>query len=440
MSKKKYQTFGCVSLGCAKNRVDSERIMGFLREGGLTITSNPEEADVLLVNTCGFIQPAKEESIEAILDMAEYKKKKCKKLLVSGCLAQRYLDELKKQLPEVDRFIPIDEYNHLPEILQEELELNHLYPDPTRFLSTDSWMGYLKISDGCYNVCSYCAIPLIKGKYTSEPMEVLLKEAKDLAKAGVKELVLVAQDTTMYGVDLYGKKRLLDLLEELNQIDGFQWIRVLYLYPSQLDETMIQGLKKIDKFVPYFDLPMQYGNDRMLKLMNRATRISKFKDTVNRIREAFPNAVFRTTMIVGFPEETEEDFRDLLEFVQEMKFDRLGAFAYSREEGTKAYTMDHQVHWKTKQRRLKELLKLQESISQEANQRFVGKTLDVIIESLDPSTGMYVGRSYASAPDDIDGVVLISTSKTHPLGDMVEVHIQSADVYDLFGTEVGEED
>ena len=426
---------GMISLGCAKNRVDSERIMGLLKEGGFEITPDAKKADVLFVNTCGFIDSAKEESVNAILEMAEYKKNKRKKLIVTGCLAQRYLEDLKKKLPEVDRFIPIDDYPRMAEILEQEIGLGKTHPNPERYLSTEPWAGYLKIADGCYNICAYCAIPLIKGKYASEPFEKMVAEAKMLAKRGVKEITLIAQDTTMYGVDLYHKKRLGELVKEINAIEGIEWIRVLYLYPSQMDEKLLMELKECGKFVPYFDLPMQYGNDKILKAMNRATTVGKFRKIVEKIRGIFPDAVFRTTMIVGFPGETEEDFENLLAFVKEMKFDRLGAFAYSREEGTKAYDMKPQVHWKTKERRLKTLMECQEKISEECARKFVGRELDVILEGIDEATGMYYGRSYASAPDDIDGVVYVGSYKEHRFGETVRVKVSNADIYDLYGSE-----
>ena len=434
------QKAGMISLGCAKNRVDSERIMGLLKEGGFDITPDAEDADVLFINTCGFIDSAKAESINTILEMADYKERRCKKLIVTGCLAQRYREDLKAKLPEVDRFIPIDDYAKMPEILKEEIGLGDVHPNPERYLSTDPWAGYLKIADGCYNICAYCAIPLIKGKYASEPFEKMVEEAKMMAKRGVKEITLIAQDTTMYGVDLYHKKRLGELVKEIDKIEGIEWIRVLYLYPSQMDEELLKELKECRKFVPYFDLPMQYGNDKILKAMNRATTVEKFKKIVAKIREYFPDAIFRTTMIVGFPGETEEDFNELMSFVREMKFDRLGAFAYSREEGTKAYDMKPQVHWKTKERRLKALLEAQEPISEECAKKFIGKEIDVILEGIDEATGMYEGRSYASAPDDIDGSVYVGSYKEHKFGEIVKVRIHHADIYDLYGNITEEEE
>lgn len=431
------EKIGFVSLGCAKNQVDSERMMGRLKEAGYALTPDPEQADYIFVNTCGFIQSAKEESINAILEMAEYKKHRCRKLFVMGCLAQRYKEELEKEIPEIDRIIPIREYPDIPKILEEELRQHFPCGNPPRLLASDPWTAYLKIAEGCSNHCAYCAIPLMRGKLVSEKEEDLVTEAEQLVQNGVKELVLVAQDTTMYGTDLYQEKRLGDLVLKLDQIKGVEWIRVLYLYPSEIDEKLLGQLKEAKHFVHYFDIPLQHGSDEVLHAMKRKTNVQKTEEILGKIREMFPDAVIRTTMMVGFPGETKEQFQDLLDFVRRNEFDRLGAFAYSREEDTPAYSMEHQVSQKTKENRLRQLMELQQGISQKRGERFVGKTLDVLIEGTD-ELGLYTGRSYASAPDGVDGIVTFGSTRVHDLGDFAQVKIEGAEEYDLFGNEVEE--
>ncbi|MCF0111159.1 MAG: 30S ribosomal protein S12 methylthiotransferase RimO [Erysipelotrichaceae bacterium] len=426
---------GFVSLGCSKNLVDSENIMGYLRDQGHTITPDPAEAEVLFVNTCGFIQSAKEESLNTILEMAEYKSQNCKKLIVTGCLAQRYLTDLQKELPEVDRFITIDEYDHIAEILEEELNGVTKPCEHTRLLSTKPWFAYLRIADGCDNRCAYCAIPLIRHDYRSVPMEELLKEAEYLAKQGVKELNLIAQDTSRYGIDLYGKHRLLDLLTELNRIEGFHWIRVLYLYPDEISDELVVGMSELNKVVPYFDIPIQYGNDRMLKLMNRRGTIAEIKHTIGLIRSTFAHSVIRTTMIVGFPTETAKDFQDLLDFVEEMRFDRMGAFTYSLEEDTPSYDMRPRVSRKVMDRRMGQLMELQQKIAQQNSEALVDEVLEVLIESHDGLTEQYRGRSIYSAPDGIDGIVKFKPLKKHNPGEFVKVKIRKASMHDLIGVE-----
>ena len=424
---------GFISLGCSKNLVDSERVMGLLKHNGFEFTSHPQEADYLFVNTCGFINSAKEESINTILEMAEYKEDKCKKLFVLGCLSQRYRDDLIEQLPEVDRFITIDEYPNLEAILQEEMEFPFVGCAHPRMLTSDPWMAYIKIAEGCSNRCSYCAIPLIRHDYVSYDFESIIEEAKMLAAKGVKELNVIAQDTTRYGIEKYGERRLLELLQELNKIEGLHWIRVLYMYPDEIDDELVVGMNKLDKVLPYFDIPVQYGNDRMLQLMNRRGTVEEIKHTINLIRSTFKRSVLRTTMIVGFPKETEEDFNDLMDFIKEVKWDRLGAFTYSLEEDTASYDMEPKVDEEVAERRLAILMQEQERIAQENAEKLVGETLEVLVESMDGLTHMYRGRSMYSAPDGIDGLVMFKSKKPIKMGEFVNVKITKAQTHDLIG-------
>ncbi|MDD6467571.1 MAG: 30S ribosomal protein S12 methylthiotransferase RimO [Erysipelotrichaceae bacterium] len=427
---------GFISLGCSKNLVDSEKIMGLLKENGYEFTNLPQEADYLFINTCGFINSAKEESINTILEMAQYKQEKCKKLFVLGCLSQRYRDDLIQELPEVDRFITIDEYPDLPKILKEEMEHPFVSCQKERLLSSQPWMAYLKIAEGCSNRCAYCAIPLIRHDYQSYDFEDIINEAKYLASLGVKELNVIAQDTTRYGIEKYGKRRLLELLQELDKIEGIHWIRVLYMYPDEIDDELVLGMKELKHVLPYFDIPVQYGNDRMLQLMNRRGTIAEIKHTIDLIRKTFDRSVLRTTMIVGFPTETQKDFNDLLSFVKEVKWDRLGAFTYSLEEDTPSYTMKPRVAEKTMQRRLRILMETQETIAQTNAEQLIGETLEVLVESKDGLTNLYRGRSMYSAPDGIDGIVMFKSDKVHQLGDFVPVKIMKAKVHDLIGVAV----
>jgi len=429
---------GMISLGCCKNLVDSEKIMGLLVSAGCTMVQDPSEADALIVNTCGFIEPAKEEAINTILEMAEYKEGNCQKLIVTGCLAKRYKEALIEEMPEVDAFVGVDEYERLPEIFHEVLGLDFpvTYGKCERLLSTKPWMAYLRIADGCDNRCSYCAIPLIRGGYRSVPMETLIEEAKLLASKGVKELVLIAQDTTRYGLDLYGSRRLVDLLKELNKIEGFHWIRVLYTYPDELDEALIEGMLELKKVLPYFDIPIQHGDNRMLKAMNRRGTIESIQQTIDTIKKLYPMPVFRTTMIVGFPGETEEMFENLLEFVKQVRWDRLGAFTYSHEEDTLSYDMPDEPSEEVKQARYERLMALQQSISDEKANELVGQTLEVLVEKQDGLSGRYYGRSVHSAPDGIDGSIIFTSKQPIEFGTFVKVEITRAKDYDCYGTAV----
>ncbi len=423
---------GIVSLGCSKNLVDTQNALSFLKASGHTFVDDPSLAEAIIVNTCGFINDAKQESINTILQMAEFKNSGLKYLIVMGCLVQRYKEDLIKELPEVDRFIAIDEYKHLPEIFNEVLH-SQTKNDPETIIATYPHTAYLKIADGCSNRCAYCAIPLIRKDYKSIPMEDLLKQAKELEKLGVKELNIIAQDTTRYGIDLYGKLRLADLLEELNKLD-FTWIRILYMYPDEITDDLLDKMSKLDKVVPYFDIPVQHASDRLLKLMNRRGNKEHILSVIKKIREKFAEPILRTTIIVGFPTETEEDQKELLEFVKDVKWDRLGAFTYSLEEDTPSYDMEPKVDEQTAQNRLAELMKLQEEIAKENNQRFVGQILKVVVETQDSvRTDRYEGRAAQHAPDDIDGHVRFTSDRELNLGEFVDVQITSADSYDLMG-------
>lgn len=425
---------GFVSLGCAKNLVDSEKIMGMLKEGGHEFVSKPSDAEAIIINTCGFIQSAKEEAINTILEMAEYKKKNCKKLIVCGCLAQRYKEDLEKEMPEVDRFIAIREYPQLHEILKEELQIPlHVYGKSERLSSGKPWTAYLKIAEGCSNRCTYCAIPLIRGENVSVPMEDLVEEAKDLASKGVKELVVIAQDTTKYGIDLYHRYALLELLEKLNEINGLHWIRILYMYPDEISDELIEGMKKLDKVLPYFDIPMQHSDARMLKLMNRRGDEHTVRQLIKKIRDTFEDATLRTTYIVGFPTESKQDFDKLCDFVKEIRWNKMGAFTYSIEEDTPAYDMEQTVSEEEKKERLDVLMSLQSEISYMNNRQLAGKTIEVLVEGKDGLSDKYVGRGRMHAPDDVDGIVVFTSMKYLELGSFVHVKVNDADEYDLYG-------
>lgn len=425
---------GFVSLGCSKNQVDSERVMGLLKANGHTLTSTLNDAQAIFVNTCGFINPAKEESINTILDMAEYKQKNLKKLIVIGCLSQRYKEDLVKELPEVDRFIGVSEYGKLDEILSEVLETKIIgtYGKMERLISKKAHTAYLKISEGCSNRCTYCAIPLIRGNMISYPQEELLVEAQKLVLQGVKELVLIAQDTTRYHEDK-GQNQLGALLKELNALPDLKWIRILYMYPNAVSKELLMAMKACDKVIPYFDIPIQHADDALLKAMNRKGTIQDIRQVITDIRSVFPDAILRTTVIVGFPGETHAQFQSLLDFIQEVRFDRLGAFAYSLEEDTPAYSMPESLSETEKQERLLQVMDLQSAISKEKTQAMIGKILDVLIDSKEQASSVYHGRSIHFAPDQVDGEVLFVSEDPQKIGSLVKVKITRSDEYDLFG-------
>lgn len=426
---------GFISLGCSKNLVDSEKMMGMLKSGHHELVKDAQEAEAIIINTCGFINSAKEEAINTIFKMAEYKKQNCKKLIVVGCLAQRYKETLEAEIPEIDAVISIREYPHLHEILHSLLDGKELvsYGKSERMVSSKPWTAYLKIAEGCSNRCTYCAIPLIRGDNVTFPMEQLVQEAKELAQRGVKELVLIAQDTTKYGVDLYGKRSLLELLQKLHEIDGFHWIRILYMYPDEIDEDLIEGMAKLPKVLPYFDIPMQHANNRMLAAMNRRGTKEEVLALIKKIRKTYADPTLRTTFIVGFPSETQEDFDELMQFVEDVHWDRMGAFTYSPEEDTPAFEMEQSVAEEEKQRRLAILMQRQEEISLANQQKRIGTVMEVLVEAQDGLTGKYRGRGANSSPDEVDGMVIFTSKQPLALGSFVQVKITEALPHDVIG-------
>ncbi len=422
---------GMISLGCAKNLVDSENILGLLDHDKYQIVNNIKQADIIFVNTCGFIESSKKESIDTIFEMVSYGKP----VIVTGCLVQRYQEELTKEIPEVARFISIREYPRLNEILQEiddELKESGGVDDNYRIVSTGNFSAYLKIGEGCDNCCTYCAIPLIRGHFVSRPYLDIINEAKKLVKDGYKELIVLEQDTTKYGIDLHNGENIVMLLKGLLAIDGLHYIRLLYLYPDEISDELIDLIKdNQDRLTPYFDIPIQHSEDSVLKAMNRRGDKAFLRQLFAKIREKIPQAILRTTVMVGFPGETEKDFRGLKEFIKEIKFDHLGAFKYSREEDTKSYDFPHQVREKTKQRRLDEIMELQQTISYENNKNHIREVMEGLI--VGEEDGQYLFRSYWNAPDDVDGKIYIAKTKNLSLGDKVKVKIDNAFVYDLTG-------
>lgn len=432
-----------ISLGCDKNLVDSEEMLGILTAKGYEITDDETEADIIVVNTCCFIHDAKEESIQNILQMAEYRTAgKCKCLLVTGCLAQRYKEEIITEIPEVDAVLGTTSYDAISEAIEKALEgrkyteykdIDYL-PDvkENRVVTTGGHYGYLKIAEGCNKHCTYCIIPKIRGNYRSVPMEKLIAQAEYLAEKGVKELILVAQETTIYGTDLYGEKCLHKLLKELCKIDGIQWIRVLYCYPEEIYPELIDTMAEEEKICHYLDLPIQHASDGVLKRMGRRTSKVQLIEIVKKLREKMPDIVLRTTLITGFPGETQEQHEELMAFVDEMEFDRLGVFTYSPEEGTPAAGMADQIDEEVKLDRQAELMELQQEISIDLGQQRIGQDLWVMIEGKVADENAYVGRTYGDAPG-IDGYVFVNTNTELMSGDFAQVHITGALEYDLIG-------
>ena len=422
-----------ISLGCAKNLVDSENILGLLLKNHYEIINNKDEADILVINTCGFIESSKKESIDTILDNINKKQK----VVVTGCLVNRYKDELAKEIPEVDLWIPIRDYprfNQLLATLDADITNFEGLNDNYRLVSTGSYSAYLKIGEGCSNCCTYCAIPLIRGPYVSRPYEDIISEARKLANDGYKELIVLEQDTTRYGLDLKEKKTIVDLLKGLLEIKELAFIRLLYLYPDEITDELIDLIAKEERLTPYFDIPIQHSEDKILKAMNRRGDKAYLTNLFKKIKTKIPNAILRTTVMVGFPGETKEDFDNLINFVKEVKFDHLGAFTYSREEGTKSYDFPHQVRESTKQKRLDELMSLQQSISYDLNKKHIGEVMKGLV--VGKENGYYLLRSYFNAPDDVDGKILFRSSKELKEGDITEVRITESYVYDLYGEEI----
>ena len=429
------------TLGCPKNFNDSQVAAGILENENHIIVNEPEDADIIMVNTCGFINDAKTESIEKILEMAEYKADG-KKLVVSGCLSQRYADDLYKEMPEVDLFVGVNEYEKLPELFSSLSTravvcsncVSDVLESQARKLSENPYTATIKIAEGCNNICAYCIIPKIRGKYRSKREEDILNEAEQLAAAGCKELILIAQDVTYYGKDLYGELRLAKLLKKLCKIDGIKWIRLMYCYEDRITDELIRVMAEEEKICNYLDIPIQHGSDSVLRAMNRRSTSASITNTLQRLRTAIPDIHIRTTLIVGFPGETEEDYETLVEFIEKEKFERLGVFSYSQEENTPAGEMENQVDEEIKAERLDGIMRRQIEISLESNQAKVGKTLEVLVEEMEEE-GSFIGRTRYDAPE-IDNAVIFTSSQNPLPGDMVKVLIQDAFDYDLVGTEV----
>ena len=432
-----------ISLSCDKNLVDSEVMLGLLDKKGYQIVDSEEDADIIVVNTCCFIHDAKEESIQTILEMAEYKKEgKLKALIVTGCLAQRYQQEIIDEIPEVDAVLGTTSYDHIVEAVEEALAGNgHVVledvdalPDvkEKRLVTTGGHYAYMKIAEGCDKHCTYCIIPKLRGNYRSVPMEKLLAEAKDLADQGVKELILVAQETTVYGKDLYGEKSLHKLLRELCKISGIQWIRILYCYPEEIYDELIQTIKEENKVCHYLDLPIQHASDAVLKRMGRRTSKAQLVEIIEKLRKEIPDISLRTTLITGFPGETQEQHEELKDFVDEMEFDRLGVFTYSPEEDTPAATMTEQIPEEVKEDRQAELMELQQEIAFDLAEDMVGREVLVMIEGKVADENAYVGRTYKDAPN-VDGLIFINTDEELMSGDFARVRVTGALEYDLIG-------
>lgn len=440
---------GMVSLGCPKNQTDAETMLGILAEAGHEIVAEPAIAEVIIVNTCGFIDPAKQESIDAILEMAEYKRDgACKLLIATGCLAERYHASFKEELPEVDAVVGAGDYHTICDVIEkaqkgervclfghQNCEIPENLP---RILSTPSYTAYLKIADGCDNNCTYCAIPMIRGHFRSRKMEDIIKEAESLAQSGVRELIVIAQDTTRYGIDLYGEYCLDKLLEKLCEIDGIKWVRVHYFYTEAITEKLIDAMAENEKICHYIDMPIQHINNDVLRRMARRTNREEITEKINYIRKKMPDAVIRTSIIAGFPGETQEQFDELYDFVGRIKFDRMGVFAYSKEEDTAAAKFDGQLEEEIKEERRDKLMELAQAISLEKNRAKIGTITEVLCEGYDQDNFMYYGRSYADSID-VDGTVYFAAEDEVKIGEFVKVEILDADHYDLTGKQVEEE-
>ncbi len=446
---------GFVSLGCSKNLIDTEITIGHFKNNKYKIVNNPKDAEIIVINTCGFIETAKEEAINTILEMAEYKKYKCKYLIVMGCLVQRYYDELIKLLPEVDLFIKIDEYQNMWTKIEKLIKENKVEKSKTktnkkvseikqiplpiqkefkeRVITTGENYAYLKIGEGCSNMCTYCAIPYIRGKFISRKKEDIIEEAKTLAQKGIKELIIIAQDTTKYGTDIYGKPQLAELLQEISQIPEIKWIRFLYSYPEGITEELIQTVKNNKKICKYFDIPIQHISNEVLKKMNRKTNKKQIEELIFKIRKEIPNVTLRTSLIVGFPGETKENFNELCEFVKSAQFDKLGAFMYSKEEGTPASRLPEQIHGNTKKSRYKKIMEIQQEISNKKLKEKIGKEIEVIIENFSFDKKYLIGRTMQDVPKE-DGIIYIKNEKNQNIiNKFVMVKIVDSEEYDLIG-------
>ena len=453
--KESKMNVGFISLGCSKNLIDIEALIGEFKKNKYNIVNEEEKADILVINTCGFIESAKEEAINTILEMAEYKKKRCKYLIVMGCLVQRYYEELIKALPEVDLFIKIENYDKLWSKIEDLLKRGIVEKEKNtskkiseipqmpmlkqeeflnRTITTGTNYAYIKIGEGCSNKCTYCAIPYIRGPFVSRKMEDILEEANMLAKKGIKELIVIAQDTTKYGVDIYGESKLAELLEKLTKIDGIKWIRFLYSYPEGITEKLIDVVAKNDKIAKYFDIPIQHISDKILKRMNRKTNRNQIENLIANIRNKIPNVILRTSLIVGFPGETKEDFEELNEFVKQTKFDKLGTFMYSKEDGTPAEKLPEQIHGNTKKARYNKIMKTQQDISRMLQEDKIGKIYEVLVEDMSFDGKYYIGRTMQDVPD-IDGIVYIKNetdeNQEKILNHFIDCEIVDVKNYDL---------
>lgn len=431
-----------VSLGCSKNLVDAEEMLGILEKNGFEIADSEADADIMIVNTCAFIDAAKQESIDCILEHIEYKKKDPGRILVvTGCMSQRYKEEILKEIPEVDIVVGTNEYDKIAEVLKKhisgksEIHCSEEYmtcKNLSRVVTTPGYMAYLKIAEGCDNNCTYCVIPSIRGKYRSRTIEDIVAEAEHLAENGARELVIIAQDTTRYGMDIYGKYRLSELLEELCKIDGVRWIRLHYCYPELVTDELINTIASNEKICNYLDIPIQHCNDRILKLMGRRTNKQQIIDTINKLRERIPDVIIRTSLIAGFPTETGDEFEELRQFVTDTEFDRLGVFAYSQEEGTAAARLEGQIDEDERKNRQETLMIDQSAVSEELNSRKLGKIFEVLVEGYDNIIKQYFGRTYGDS-EEIDGKVFFTSKKRLSPGEFVNVEITDYMEYDLFG-------
>lgn len=436
---------GFVSLGCSKNLIDTEMMIGVFKNNGFTIVNNPQTADIIVINTCGFIEPAKEEAINTILEMAEYKKTgKCKILVATGCLVERYKEELEKALPEVDMFLKYSDYAEekgksaeafakvLKQIAQDKKIEKTQLDFMDRVITTGKNYAYLRIAEGCSNRCTYCAIPYIRGAFVSRKIEDILEEAEMLVKSGRRELILIAQDTSKYGVDIYKKPQLAKLLKELCKIKDLKWIRFLYTYPEDITDELIEVVKKEDKICKYFDIPIQHISDKVLKRMNRKCTGESIRKVISKLRKEIPNVVIRTTVMVGFPGETNEDFEELYNFIKETKFDKLGAFTYSKEDGTPASRLKEQIHPMTKKSRYNKIMKLQKEISKQNEQKLIGRELEILIEDISLDRKYYIGRSYMDVPE-IDGVAYVKNNNTKEdlIGKYIKAKVVEVKDYDI---------
>ena len=433
---------GFVSLGCSKNLVDTEMMIGLFRNKNYKVVVDPKDADIIIINTCGFIESAKEEAINTIFEMAEYKKKKCKYLIVTGCLVERYKEELLKEIPEVDLFVKFSEYNtfwkQVSELIGDNGDKKGIdsLEFQNRVVSTGDNYAYIRIAEGCNNFCTFCAIPYIRGRFVSRKEEDILKEVRGLVKQGIKEFIIIAQDTTRYGEDIYGEPKLAELLNKISKVKGVEWIRFLYAYPETITDELIQEVKTNKKICKYFDIPMQHISDPVLKRMNRRTTKKALKELVIKLRTEIPDVIIRSTLMVGFPGETQKDFDELYKFVEWAKLDKLGCFAYSKEEGTAAAKMPNQVHPMTKKARYNKVMELQQVISKQNLEKKIGTKVKVLIEQsgVKIKGKIYsVGRTYMDVPD-IDGVIFVEGKQK--VGNFINVEITAVKEYDLFGKEV----